>query len=429
MKAIVLGAGVVGITSAWFLHKEGFDVTVIDRQPAAGMETSFANGGQISVSHAEPWANPGAPKKVLKWLMKEDAPLLFRLRADSRQWRWGMQFLRECTPERTRHNIIQMVNLGTFSRSTLQELRAETGVEYNCLTKGILHFYTNAKEFEDAMGPAEIMREFGCDRKVIDTNKAIELEPALASIKNRIAGATYTEADESGDAHKFTQNLAKHAASKGVEFKYGTTILGLDMEGGEISGVRVRGEDGQVQVLKADKYVLCMGSYSPMLVKDLGVDLLIYPAKGYSATMQILDPSKAPQVSLTDDEYKLVFSRLGDRLRIAGTAELNGYSTELNEVRCKAITRRVMELFPGMANPEDAVYWTGLRPATPSNVPYIGRSKIPNLYLNTGHGTLGWTHSCGSARSIAAIMNGKQPELDFAFTGISSRSGEALATA
>lgn len=429
MKAIVLGAGVVGTTSAWFLHKEGFDVTVIDRQPAAGMETSFANGGQISVSHAEPWANPGAPKKVLKWLMKEDAPLLFRLRADSRQWRWGMQFLRECTPERTRHNIIQMVNLGTFSRSTLQELRAETGVEYNCLTKGILHFYTNAKEFEDAMGPAEIMREFGCDRKVIDTNKAIELEPALASIKNRIAGATYTEADESGDAHKFTQNLAKHAASKGVEFKYGTTILGLDMEGGEISGVRVRGEDGQVQVLKADKYVLCMGSYSPMLVKDLGVDLLIYPAKGYSATMQILDPSKAPQVSLTDDEYKLVFSRLGDRLRIAGTAELNGYSTELNEVRCKAITRRVMELFPGMANPEDAVYWTGLRPATPSNVPYIGRSKIPNLYLNTGHGTLGWTHSCGSARSIAAIMNGKQPDLDFAFTGISSRSGEALATA
>lgn len=429
MKAIVLGAGVVGTTSAWFLHKEGFDVTVIDRQPAAGMETSFANGGQISVSHAEPWANPGAPKKVLKWLMKEDAPLLFRLRADSRQWRWGMQFLRECTPERTRHNIIQMVNLGTFSRSTLQELRAETGVEYNCLTKGILHFYTNPKEFEDAMGPAEIMREFGCDRKVIDADKAVELEPALASIKSRIAGATYTEADESGDAHKFTQNLAKHAASKGVEFKYSTTILGLDMEGGEISGVRVRGEDGQVQVLKADKYVLCMGSYSPMLVKDLGVDLLIYPAKGYSATMQILDPSKAPQVSLTDDEYKLVFSRLGDRLRIAGTAELNGYSTELNEVRCKAITRRVMELFPGMANPDDAVYWTGLRPATPSNVPYIGRSKIPNLYLNTGHGTLGWTHSCGSARSIAAIMNGKQPELDFAFTGISSRRGEQLATA
>jgi D-amino-acid dehydrogenase len=426
MKAIVLGAGVVGTTSAWFLNQEGFDVTVIDRQPASGMETSFANGGQISVSHAEPWANPGAPKKVFKWLMKEDAPLLFRLRADARQWRWGMQFLRECTPERTRHNIIQMLNLGTYSRDTLQQLRAETGLEYNCLTKGILHFYTDQKEFDEALAPAELMREFGCDRHVIDADRAVQLEPALAHIKSRIAGATYTEADESGDAHRFTQNLAALAQEKGVQFQYNTAILGLDVEGGQISGVRVRGQDGQVQVLKADKYVLCMGSYSPMLVKDLGVDLLIYPAKGYSATMQIIDPAKAPSVSLTDDEYKLVFSRLGDKLRIAGTAELNGYSTDLNDVRCKAITRRVMDLFPGVANPDDTVYWTGLRPATPSNVPYIGVSKIPNLYLNTGHGTLGWTHSCGSARSIAAIMNGKQPELDFAFTGISSKRGESL---
>jgi len=319
--------------------------------------------------------------------------------------------------------------LGTFSRSTLQELRAETGIQYNCLTKGILHFYTDQKEFDDALEPAEIMREFGCDRKVIDANEAVRLEPALASIKDKIAGATFTDADESGDAHVFTQNLSKLCAQKGVEFKYDTAILGLDCAGGEITGVRVRGADGQVQVLKADKYVLCMGSYSPMLVKELGVDLLIYPAKGYSATLQIEDASKAPQVSLTDDEYKLVFSRLGDKLRIAGTAELNGYSTELNDVRCKAITRRVMQLFPGMADPEKAVYWTGLRPATPSNVPYIGVSKVPNLFLNTGHGTLGWTHSCGSARSIASIVAGKQPELDFAFTGISSKKGESLTVA
>lgn len=429
MKAIVLGAGVTGVTSAWFLQKQGFDVTVVDRQPAAGMETSFANGGQISVSHAEPWANPGAPKKVLKWLMKEDAPLLFRLRADVRQWRWGMQFLRECSPERTRHNIIQMLNLGTYSRSTLQALRAETGIEYSCLTKGILHFYTNPQEFDEALEPAQLMREYGCDRQVIDANEAVRLEPALAHVKNKIAGATYTQADESGDAHVFTQNLSKLCASKGVAFQYNTTILGFDVAGGQISGVRVRDGNGQVQVLKADKYLLCMGSYSPMLVKDLGVDLLIYPAKGYSATLHIEDPSKAPQVSLTDDEYKLVFSRLGDQLRIAGTAELNGYSTSLNDVRCKAITRRVMELFPGVANPNKAVYWTGLRPATPSNVPYIGLSKIPNLYLNTGHGTLGWTHSCGSAMAIADIMRGQQPELDFAFTGISSQKGGALTVA
>lgn len=416
MKVIVLGAGVVGTTSAWFLHKEGYEVTVVDRQPRAGMETSFANGGQISVSHAEPWANPGAPKKVLKYLMKEDAPLLFRLRADSRQWRWGMQFLRECTPERTRHNIIQMVNLGTYSRAALQDVRAETGVQYDCLTKGILHFYTSQQEFDEALGPAEIMREFGCDRKVISSDEAVRIEPALASVKNRIAGATFTEADESGDAHKFTQNLAAHAASKGVNFRYDTTILGLESEGGQISGVRVRNKEGQFETLKADKYLLCMGSYSPMLVKELGVDLLIYPAKGYSATLEIDDASKAPSTSLTDDEYKLVFSRLGNRLRIAGTAELNGYSTTLNEVRCKAITRRVTELFPGMADPEKAVYWTGLRPATPSNVPYIGQSKISNLFLNTGHGTLGWTHSCGSAKSIAAIIAGRRPDLDFAFT-------------
>lgn len=415
-KVIILGAGVIGTTAAWFLRQKGFDVTVIDRQPNAGLETSFANGGQISVSHAEPWANPGAPKKVLKWLMKEDAPLLFRLRADALQWRWGMQFLRECSAEKTRHNIIQIVNLGTYSRNTLQQLRRDTGIHYDELTKGILHFYTSPKEFEDALEPAEIMREFGCDRHVINVEEAIRIEPALASIKDQIAGATYTEADESGDAHQFTQNLAKLAAEKGVEFLYNTTILGLNSDGQKITGVRIRNEQGE-QTLTADDYVLALGSYSPLLVKPLGIDLLIYPAKGYSATMPVINADKAPYVSLTDDEFKLVFSRLGDRLRIAGTAELNGYSTELNEVRCKAITRRVMQLFPDAVDVDQVKYWTGLRPATPSNVPYIGRSKISNLFLDTGHGTLGWTHACGSGRAIADIVAGDKPEVDFAFTG------------
>jgi len=418
MKVLVLGAGVVGTTSAWFLNRLAHEVTVVDRQPAAGMETSFANGGQISVSHAEPWANPGAPKKVLSWLMKEDAPLLFRLRADARQWRWGLQFLKECTPANTRHNIIQIVNLGLFSRSTLQSIRAETGIEYDCLTRGILHFYTDQKEFDDALEPSRIMREFGCDREVISKEECVRLEPALASVKDRIAGATFTPSDESGDAHRFTQNLAKQAALKGVNFVYDTTVLRIESAGGKITGVRVRGANGQEQTLTADSYVLSMGSHSPLLAKPLGIDLLIYPAKGYSATLQIEKPELAPQVSLTDDEYKLVFSRLGNRLRIAGTAELNGYSTDLNMVRCKAITRRVMELFPGVADPEKAEYWTGLRPATPSNVPYIGKTKYPNLFLNTGHGTLGWTHSCGSGRAVAEIMSGKRPDVDFAFCGV-----------
>ena len=417
MKVIVLGAGVIGTTAAWFLQQKGYQVTVIDRQPAAGLETSFANGGQISVSHAEPWANPAAPKKILKWLFKEDAPLLFRLRADAMQWRWGMQFLKECTPAKTRHNIVQLVNLGTYSRQTLQQLRADTGIQYDCLSKGILHFYTDPGEFESALAPAELMRELGCDRRVIDRDETIRIEPALAHIHSQITGATYTAADESGDAHQFTQNLATLAAAQGVEFRYNSTIVALEADAQQVTGVRIQDADGLPITLHADAYLVCMGSYSPMLVKPLGIDLLIYPAKGYSATMPVREPSLAPQVSLTDDQYKLVFSRLGNRLRIAGTAELNGYSTVLNPVRCQAITRRVLQLFPDAVDASQVQYWTGLRPATPSNIPYIGRSKLSNLYLNTGHGTLGWTHSCGSGRAIADLIAGQRPAVDFAFVG------------
>lgn len=416
MKVLVLGSGLIGTTSAHFLNRAGHEVVVVDRQPAAAMETSFANGGQISVSHAEPWANPGAPRKVLGWLMKEDAPLLFRLRADLQQWRWGLQFLRECTSARTRHNILQIVNLGLYSRATLQALRAETGIQYDCLTKGILHYYTSQEELDAAAEPTRLMREFGCDREIIDTARAIAIEPALAGARDKIVGATFTPSDESGDAHRFAQGLAAHAAGNGVDFRYGTTILGIDQAGGDIRGVRVRTPDGRDETLVADAYVLALGSYSPRLVRPLGIDLLVYPAKGYSATLPLTRPDLAPQVSLTDDEYKLVFSRLGDRLRIAGTAELNGYSTALNPVRCEAITRRTLEIFPGIADPASALYWTGLRPATPSNVPYIGRTRYPSLFLNTGHGTLGWTHSCGSGRAIADLVSGRQPDLDFAFT-------------
>lgn len=417
MKVIVLGAGVIGTTAAWFLQQKGYQVTVIDRQPAAGLETSFANGGQISVSHAEPWANPAAPKKILKWLFKEDAPLLFRLRADAMQWRWGMQFLKECTPAKTRHNIVQLVNLGTYSRQTLQQLRADTGIQYDCLSKGILHFYTDPGEFESALAPAELMRELGCDRRVIDRDETIRIEPALAHIHSQITGATYTAADESGDAHQFTQNLATLAAAQGVEFRYNSTIVALEADAQQVTGVRIQDAHGLPITLHADAYLVCMGSYSPMLVKPLGIDLLIYPAKGYSATMPIRAPALAPQVSLTDDQYKLVFSRLGNRLRIAGTAELNGYNTDLNPIRCQAITRRTLQLFPDAVDATQVQYWTGLRPATPSNIPYIGRSKLSNLYLNTGHGTLGWTHSCGSGQAIADLIAGQRPAVDFAFVG------------
>ncbi len=420
MKVIVLGAGLLGVTSAYFLRQQGHEVTVVDRQATPAAETSFANGGQISVSHAEPWANPSAPLKVLKWLGQEDAPLLFRIRADLRQWMWGLQFLRECPPARTRHNIEQIVRLGTYSRDTLQQLRAERGIQYDQRTQGILHFYTNEKEFEGAEAPAQQMRDLGCDRRVISADEAVRIEPALAHIRPQLAGATYTAEDESGDANQFARELVKRCEEDGVQFLMSHTVTALREVAGAIDHVEATDSEGRFQRLRADAYVLAMGSLSPLIAKPLGIELPIYPAKGYSVTMPVKDARMAHQVSLTDDEYKLVFSRLGDRLRIAGTAELNGYDRDLNRVRCEAIVRRVEELFPGAGDTERAQFWTGLRPATPSNVPLIGRSKVKNLFLNTGHGTLGWTHACGSGKSIARIVSGLQPEVNFAFTGLSA---------
>jgi len=418
MKVIVLGAGVVGTTAAWFLAQAGHEVTVIERQPAAGLETSYANGGQISVSHAEPWANPGAPLKVLQWMFREDAPLLFRPRLDLQQWRWCLQFLRECTPARTRHNIRQLVNLGLYSRGLLQALRAETGIEYDHLERGILHFYTSPQEFDAAQEPARIMREYGCELEMKTPEECVAIEPALAHARSKIAGGSLTPSDESGDAQLFTQRLAALCEKSGVQFLYGHTISHVAAAGGAASAVSVNAPDGRTVLISGDAYVVALGSYSPQLLAPLGIRLTIYPAKGYSVTLPVADPARAPSVSLTDDEYKLVYSRLGDRLRIAGTCELNGYDTALNAVRCQAIVRRTEELFPGAGDVAQAQYWTGLRPATPSNVPYIGKTKYANLYLDTGHGTLGWTHGCGSGKAIADIISGKTPEVDFAFAGL-----------
>ena len=418
MKVLVLGAGVVGTTAAWFLANDGHEVAVVDREPACANETSYANGGQISVSHAEPWANPAAPLKVLRWLFLSNAPLLFRPRLDPAQWTWCLRFLSECTPARTRRNIVQIVNLGLYSRSVLQELRRETGIEYDQLTRGILHFYTSQKEFDDAQAPARVMRDNGCALEIVSADEVVRIEPALAAARPRIVGGSMTPADESGDARKFTQQLAALAAAREVRFAYSTTVLGLDREGDRIAGVQVRHPDGSYGTLTADAYVVALGSYSPALTRPLGIRLPIYPAKGYSATLPVARPELAWTVSLTDDEYKLVFTRLGDRLRIAGTAELSGYDIRLNPVRCRALVDRMLSLFPGVADPARAEYWTGLRPTTPSNVPLIGGTRLRNLYLDTGHGTLGWTHACGSGRAIADIIGGRRPEVDFAFTSV-----------
>ncbi|MBP0599206.1 D-amino acid dehydrogenase [Herbaspirillum sp. LeCh32-8] len=422
MKVIVLGAGIIGTASAWFLKKEGYDVTVIERQPGAAQETSFANGCQISVSHAEPWANPSAPMKVLKWLGKEDAPLLYRFRPEWLQWKWAVSFLRECTAARTDENIRNIVALCEYSRQTLQAVRAETGVQYDHLTRGILHFYTEEKEFQESLPAAKLMRDLGCPRESISADEVVRIEPALASIRNKIVGGDFTATDESGDVYKLTTGLARKSEEAGVQFRYSTTITRLITEGAgssaRVTGVEIINPDGRHEVLKADAFVVAMGSFSQPLVKPLGIDLLLYPGKGYSATYKVINPDAAPSVSLTDDGYKLVVSRLGDRLRVAGTCELNGYGRELNTTRCEAITRRTRELFPDGCDYENPTYWTGLRPLTPSNVPYVGKTKLSNLYLNTGHGTLGWTMGCGSGRAIAEIVAGRVPEIDFAFTGL-----------
>ena len=418
MNVLVLGAGVIGTTSAWFLRERGHDVTVIERQGAAAMETSFANGGQIPVSHIEPWANPGTPMKILKWLGQPDAPLLFRPRLDTRQIRWGFQFLIECLPWRTRHNMLQILAISKYSGETLRALRGQTHLSYDDLQRGVLQIYTEREGFDDAASAAELVRGYGIARELKTAEECIRIEPALAARREWIVGGTYTASDESGDARKFTQGLATLAAERGVSFRYGVTAESLAIVGDTVAGLRAVNEHNRKEVISADAYVVCLASHSPTLLAPIGVKALVYPAKGYSATLPIVDAALAPTVSMTDNAKNIVFTRLGDRLRVAGTAELSGYGLELNKVRCEALTRRAQEWFGNAVDAARAEYWAGLRPATPSNVPLIGRTRLHNLFLNTGHGTLGWTMSAGSGKALADIVSGRKPEIDFAFTGI-----------
>jgi D-amino-acid dehydrogenase len=411
MKLLVLGAGVIGTSTAWYLTQQGHEVTVIDRREGAGLETSFANGGQLSASHPEPWSGPGAPAKIIKWIWRDDAPLLFRWRMDPHQWSWGIQFLFECLPSRMRRNMGDIARISLYSLASLKALRAETGIEYDHLSRGILHFFTEQSELDAAAASIPVLREYGIVRELKTVAEAVAIEPALATARDRLVGATYMAGDESGDAYLFTKRLAEMAAAKGCRFEYGKSIEALEVAGDSICGVRVGGK-----TMTADAYVVALGSYSPMLTRPIGLDLPVYPAKGYSATIPIRDASKAPLVSLTDEGAKIVLTHLGDRLRIAGTAELSGYSTELNSVRCEALTKRAALLFPEAGDYAHPTYWTGLRPSTPSNVPIIGRSRFPNLYLNTGHGTLGWTMAAGSGRALADIISGRTPEVDFRFS-------------
>lgn len=430
MKVAVLGAGVIGTTSAWYLARAGHEVVVVDRQPEAALETSFANGGQISVSHSEPWANPTAVLKILRWLGREDAPLLFRIRADAAQWLWGLQFLLECLPGRTRSNTEAAFALALYSRDQLAQLRHETGIRYECQTRGILHLHEEDLEFERAKRQVEELRARGLEAEVETPEQCLKIEPALGNSTVRIAGGVYSASDESGDAHLFTKNLAELCRAEGVGFRFNVSVRRLEAARGAIERVVIDDEAGIEESLRADAYVVALGSYSPLLLKDVGISVPVYPVKGYSITVPLEPGDVAPQVSLTDHARKIVVSRLGARLRVAGTAEMNGYNTEINGVRCAALVKRCFEWFPKAGRPERAQYWTGLRPATPNNLPLIGRSRYSNLFLNTGHGTLGWTLACGSGHALADIVSGRLPEPRFDFLGTAgSRKRGAVSVA
>ena len=400
----------VGVASAWYLAADGHEVTLVDRHAEPGMECSFANGGQISAGHAEPWAKPDVVPKVLKWLGREDAPLLFRPRADPAQWRWALGFAAECLPGRFERNCRTLSGLATYSRECLRSLRSRTGIRYDELSRGILHFCTSEVDYEALARHAEAMRTIGIGREVKSAAECLSIEPALRQARAPVVGGIYAPDDESGDARKFTLELARLCREQGVTFLTGH-VERLLSEADRVEGIRLSGN-----TVRADAYVLALGSYSPLLLRPLGIRIPVYPLKGYSITIPLDDAAAAaaPSVSLTDEAHKIVISRLGDRLRAAGTAELAGYDTSINEVRANAILERTRCLFPGIGSPQAVEPWAGLRPATPSNVPVIGRTRLKNLFLNTGHGTLGWTLACGSSRVLADVVAGRKPGVDFA---------------
>jgi len=406
MKIIILGGGVVGVTSAWYLAQAGHEVTVVDRQSTAGLETSFANAGQVSPGYSAPWAGPGVPIKAAKWLMMAYRPFVFWPQFDAHQWKWLMQMLENCTTAAYDRNKGRMVRLAEYSRDVLRDLRATTGITYDDRQQGTLQLFRTQKQVDAAANDMRVLKAQGVAFELLDTAGCVQAEPGLKDTAHKIAGGLRLPGDETGDAFLFTQRLATMAEAAGVTFRYGTTIRSLMTEGDTVTGVVT--DKG---VLKADAYVVAMGSYSPKLVQKLGIDLPIYPVKGYSLTAAITDEAHAPVSTVMDETFKIGITRLGDRIRVGGTAELAGFSTKLRAPRRATLEHSVTDLFPGGGDIANASFWTGLRPMTPDGTPIIGRTSLGNMFLNTGHGTLGWTMACGSGRVLADVMSGRMPDI------------------
>lgn len=406
MKVIVLGAGVIGTATAYYLAKAGHEVTVIERQQGAALETSFANAGEVSPGYSAPWAGPGVPLKAIKWLMMEHSPLAIRPTFDLNTWRWVMQMLMNCTSSRYEVNKGRMLRMAEYSRDVLQQLRADTGISYDERTQGTLQLFRNQAQLEGADADIAILNRHGVKYEKLDKAGCLKVEPALAKVKEKFVGALRLPGDETGDCFKFTQNLAKLAEGLGVKFRYGVSIQRLVYSGDQVSSVIT--SEGE---LKADSFVLALGSYSPILLRELGIRIPVYPIKGYSITVPITDASAAPESTVMDETYKVAITRLGDRIRVGGTAEITGYNLELRADRRATLEYSVSDLFPAGGDVSKAEFWTGLRPMTPDGTPVVGPTPYRNLFLNTGHGTLGWTMACGSGQFVADIVSGKRPAI------------------
>jgi len=414
MRVLVLGAGVIGTASAYYLAKSGHEVTVIDRQPGPALETSFGNAGELSYGYASPWAGPGIPVKAIKWLLMPDGPLVIRPMLDPKMWIWGLRLLANCTVAAYARNKSRMVRLAEYSRDKMIELRADTSIDYEGREQGTLQLFRTQKQLDHIHGDVEVLKQYGVPFEVLDPKGCVAAEPGLATAKVPFVGALRLPNDDTGDCKLFTEALAAKAAAAGVTFQYGVAIEGIRTSGDTISGVATsRG------MLSADTYVGALGSYAPLMLARIGIGLPVYPIKGYSLTVPITDPSVAPVSTVMDETYKVATTRFKDRIRVGGTAEIAGWDTALRPHRRGPLERSLRDLFPRAGDIARASFWCGLRPMTPDGTPVLGPTRYRNLYLNTGHGTLGWTMAAGSGQVLADLVSGKAPDIDTSDLGLS----------
>jgi D-amino-acid dehydrogenase len=407
VKVLILGSGVIGVTSAYYLARAGHEVTVVDRQPRPGLETSFANAGEVSPGYSSPWAGPGVPVKAIKWLLMKHGPLVIRPKLDPVMWIWLLKMLRNCTAARYAVNKRRMIPIAEYSRDCLRALRHETGIRYDERERGTLQLFRYASQLDGTADDIAVLKQYGVPFEVLDRAGCIAAEPALSAVQDKIAGGLRLPRDETGDCHMFTQALALEAEKLGVRFAFNVAIEGLNADATRITGVAT-----SKGMLQADAYVVALGSWSPRLVRPLGISLPVYPVKGYSITVPVSDPDAAPVSTVMDESYKVAITRLGNRIRVGGTAEVSGYSTKLYPARRATLDHSLTELFPRGGRLAEATFWSGLRPMTPDGPPVIGATRYANLHLNTGHGTLGWTMACGSGRVLADMLSGRKPDID-----------------